>query len=137
MHLFYHNFWFFCLRSSTCPLTGFFWLLSHVVYLKLTGVCIISVSSFSILQNINFWMIKFTVLQSNFLFALKLFLNAKSSLSLWSKWKIGHRKRFLNTNLFLIKRSLLPSLTVIPSLIVLTYTYLIPNIFSPHCFRKV
>ena len=23
-------------RSSTCPLTGFFWLLSHVIYLKLT-----------------------------------------------------------------------------------------------------
>ena len=39
----------------------------------------------------------------NFLVALKLFLNAKSSLSLWSKWQIGHRKWFLNTNLFLIK----------------------------------
>ena len=25
-------------RSSTCPLTGFFWLLSHVIYLKLTRV---------------------------------------------------------------------------------------------------
>jgi hypothetical protein len=24
------------LRSSTCPLTSFFWLLSHVIYLKLT-----------------------------------------------------------------------------------------------------
>ena len=24
------------LRSSTCALTGFFWLLSHVIYLKLT-----------------------------------------------------------------------------------------------------
>ena len=30
-------------------------------------------------------------------------LNAKSSLSLWSKWQIGPRKWFLNTNLFLIK----------------------------------
>ena len=39
----------------------------------------------------------------NFLAALKLFLNAKSSLSLWSKWQIGHRKWFLNINLFLIK----------------------------------
>ena len=39
----------------------------------------------------------------NFLNALKLFLNAKSSLFLWSKWQIGHRKWFLNTNLFLIK----------------------------------
>ena len=27
-----------CLGSSTCPLTGFFWLLSHVIYLKLTRV---------------------------------------------------------------------------------------------------
>ena len=44
-------------RSSTCPLTGFFWLLSHVMYLKLS---IISVSSFSILQNFDFWMIEFT-----------------------------------------------------------------------------
>ena len=42
----------------------------------------------------------------NFLVALKLFLNAKSSLSLWSKWQIGHRKWFLNTNLFLIKQFL-------------------------------
>ena len=25
-------------RYSTCPLTGFFWLLSHVIYLKLTRV---------------------------------------------------------------------------------------------------
>ena len=39
----------------------------------------------------------------NFLVSLKLFLNAKSSLSLWSKWQISHRKWFLNTNLFIIK----------------------------------
>ena len=26
------------LRSSICPLTGFFWLLSHLIYLKLTKV---------------------------------------------------------------------------------------------------
>ena len=38
----------------------------------------------------------------NFLVAL-LFLNAKSSLFLWSKWQIGHRKWFYDTNLFLIK----------------------------------
>ena len=43
----------------------------------------------------------------NFLVALKLFLNAKSSLFLWSKWQIGHRKWFLNTNLFLIKQFLI------------------------------
>ena len=39
----------------------------------------------------------------NFLVALRLFLNAKSSLSLWSKCQIDRRKWFLNTNLFLIK----------------------------------
>ena len=39
--------------------------------------------------------------------ALKLFLNAKSSLSLRSKWQIGHGKWFLNTNLFLIKQFLI------------------------------
>ena len=45
----------------------------------------------------------------NFLVTLKLFLNAKSLLSLWSKWQIGHRKWFLDT---LSNRSLLPSLTI-------------------------
>ena len=36
---------------------------------------------------------------------LKLFLNAKCSLSLWCKWQrqIGHGKWFLNTNKFVIK----------------------------------
>ena len=33
----------------------------------------------------------------NFLVTLKLFLNAKCSLSLWSKWQIGNRKWTLNT----------------------------------------
>ena len=56
----------------------------------------------------TWWYQTFLIIQSNlairnFLFALKLFLNAKSSLSLWSKWQIGHRKWFLNTNLFPIK----------------------------------
>ena len=40
----------------------------------------------------------------NFSVNLKLFLNAKCSLFLWSKWQIGHRKWFLNTYLFLIKQ---------------------------------
>ena len=35
---------------------------------------------------------------------LELFLNAKCSLSLWSKLAFGHTKWFLNTNLFLIKQ---------------------------------
>ena len=45
------------------------------------------------------------LIQSNLVIigALKLFLNAKSSLSLWSKWQIGHGKWLLSTNSFLIK----------------------------------
>ena len=43
----------------------------------------------------------------NFLVALKLFLNAKCSSSLWSKLTIGHGKWFLNINLFLIKTFLI------------------------------
>ena len=43
----------------------------------------------------------------NFLVTLILCLNAKSSLSLWSKWQIGHRKWFLNINLYLIKTFLI------------------------------
>ena len=51
----------------------------------------------------------------NFLVALKLFLNAISSLSLWSKRQIGHRKWFLNTNLFLIKWFLIAKFDCIKS----------------------
>ena len=53
----------FYLRSSTCPLTGFFWLLSHVIYHKLTKVsyeCLLSQSwvmgsrtSFSVSQQLR------------------------------------------------------------------------------------
>jgi hypothetical protein len=43
----------------------------------------------------------------NFWVTLKLFLNAKCSLSLWSKLTIGHGKWFLNTNLFLIQTFLI------------------------------
>ena len=49
------------------------------------------------------WWRKLNLAIRNSLVALKLFLNVKSSLSLWTKWQIGHRKWFLNTNLFLIK----------------------------------
>ena len=49
----------------------------------------------------------------NFLVTLKLFLNTKSSLSLWSKLAFGHGKWFLKTNLFHSKLSLSPSLTVL------------------------
>ena len=50
----------------------------------------------------------------NFLVTLKLFLNAKCSLSLWSKLTIGHRKWFLNTNFVPYQNvPLSPSLTVL------------------------
>ena len=47
---------------------------------------------------------------------VKLFLNAKKSLSLWSKWQIGHGKWFFNTNLFPIKPFLIAKFdcTMIP-----------------------
>ena len=49
-----------------------------------------------------------------FLVTLKLFLNAKRSLSLWSKLTIGHRKWFLNTNFVPYQNvPLSPSLTVL------------------------
>ena len=56
----------------------------------------------------------------NFLVALKLFLNTKSSLSLWSKWQIGHRKWFLNTNSFLIKPFLIAKFDCIKNSLILT-----------------
>ena len=59
----------------------------------------------------------------NFLVALKLFLNAKSSLSLWSKWQIGYRKWFLSTNLFLIKPFLIAELYCICKFVVVSYFY--------------
>ena len=52
----------------------------------------------------------------NLLVTLKLFLNAKFSLSLWSKLTIGHGKWFLNTNLFLITKFDCNSLTHNPCL---------------------
>ena len=46
--------------SSTCALRGFFWFLSHVIYLKL----ITRVSSF---PSFNFWMINYTYTQKSYL----------------------------------------------------------------------
>ena len=45
-------------------------------------------------------------------FQYKFFLNAKCSLSLWSKLAFGHREWFLDTNLFLIETFLITKLTV-------------------------
>ena len=55
-----------------------------------------------ILQNIQS-----NVVIRNFLVTLKLFLDAKCFLSLCSKLTIGHKKLFLNANLFLIKTFLI------------------------------
>ena len=54
------------------------------------------------------WLFSLIEVQSNlairnFLVTLKLFLNTKCSLSIWSKSAFGHSKWFLNTDLFLIK----------------------------------
>ena len=56
-----------------------------------------------IVQKWNRPKIKSCCMLSKFLVALKLFRNAKISLFLRSKWQIGYKKSFLNTNLFLIK----------------------------------
>ena len=53
------------------------------------------------------WIVQLNLVIRNFLVTLKLFLNAKCSLFLWSKLTIGHGKWFLNTNLFLIKTFLI------------------------------
>ena len=50
----------------------------------------------------------------NFLVTLlRLLLNAKCSWSLWSKLATGHRKWFLNTNLFLIKTFIITKFDVV------------------------
>ena len=41
-------------RSSTCGLTGFFWLLSHVIYLKLTKVLLEC-----LLSQTEYWVVEF------------------------------------------------------------------------------
>ena len=72
--------------------------------IKINHLCITSAPSNWEHTNIrSLQVVQLNLAIRNFFIALKLFLNAKSSLSLWSKWQIGHRKWFLNTNLFLIK----------------------------------
>ena len=55
-----------CTTSSTCALTGFFWLLSHVIYLKLTK-CFLSQT--------EWWLVKV------------LFLSLR--LEAWTFWKLN------------------------------------------------
>ena len=45
----------------------------------------------SVLRKTSRVQVQSNVAIRNFLVALKLFLNTKSSLSLWSKWQIGHQ----------------------------------------------
>ena len=56
-----HELW-----SSTCPLTGFFWLFSHVIYLKLTKVlyeCLLSQAEWWVAEllflSLNNWGLNF------------------------------------------------------------------------------
>ena len=72
----------------------------------LSATQVYSPSSF--LSTPTIWKLNQNLLQSNLvirnlLVTLKLFLNAKCSLSLWCKLAIGHRKWFRSTNVFLIK----------------------------------
>ena len=53
-------------RSSKCPLTGFLWLLSHVIKSSQADKSIIRVSFFNFTK-LHFWMIKVTVIQKNYL----------------------------------------------------------------------
>ena len=53
------------------------------------------------------WQIQSNLVIRNFLVILELFLNAKSSLSLWSQLVIGHGNWFLRTSLFIIKTFLI------------------------------
>ena len=57
-------------RSSTCALTGFFWLLSHVIYLKLTKV-----SEEFFLSQTEWWIVK------------GLFLSVRPES--WTFWKLN------------------------------------------------
>ena len=70
----------------------------------------------------------------NFLVALKLFLDVKIFLSLWSKWQIGHRKWFINTNLFIIKQFFTAKFDCTLKCWVLNcISQAISIIVSPHC----
>ena len=61
--------------------------------IKINHLCITSAPSNWEHTNIrSLQVVQLNLAIRNFLFDLKLFLNAKSSLSLWSKWQIGHRK---------------------------------------------
>ena len=93
-------------------------------------------SKFQLQSYLAIWFICTFWLQSNlairnFLVALSLFLNAKSSLSLWSKWQIDRRKWFLNTNLFLIKLFLIVKFDCIYYLYFMCFQFLPQVIYNP------
>ena len=80
------------------------------IYLRLFLMVCLKQKSFKEVPSLK---VQSNLATRNFLVALKLFLNAKSSLSLWSKRQIGHRKWSLIAICSLWNRSLLPSLTVL------------------------
>ena len=87
--------WALCTAPSRHELFSWLWQYCKVTSIKTS--CLVTCLVYKNTQ------IQSNLAIRNFLVALKLFLNAKRSLSLWSKWQIGRRKWFLNTNLFLIK----------------------------------
>ena len=101
--------------SSTCPLTGFFWLLSHVIYLKLTRVlldCLLSQAEWWVAEllflSLNNWGLNFCK------------MNALNSLRFISHQKNWEKCLFFNLANFwrieLTKTSILPNCQVPNSL---------------------
>ena len=96
-----------CLQNLLATIVTF----DFVLHFWIPAICTIVGFIYIFIDQSHFELVS-SLIQSNlairnFLVALKLFLNAKSFLSLWSKWQIGHGKWFLNTNLFIIKSFLI------------------------------
>ena len=87
------------------------WKLEKLLKLDCLSVSQLFGKWFRFMMCTYIWIVQSNLVIRNFLVTLKLFLNAKCSLSLWSKLTIGHGKWFLKSNLFLIKTFLI-SLTV-------------------------
>ena len=98
-------------RSSTCPLTSFFWLLSHVIYLQLTRVlyeCLLSQAEWWVAEilylSLNNWALNF--LQKIALNLLRFTSHQKN----WEKCKLFNVANFWMIKL--TKTSILPNCQV-------------------------
>ena len=117
--------WALCTAPSRHELFSWLWQYCKVTSIKTS--CLVTCLVYKNTQ------IQSKLAIRNFLVALILFLNAKSSLSLWSKWQIGHRKWFLLIPICsLSNRSLLLSLTVLDFLIRNTFPWAILTAPSRH-----